>query len=82
MIRGFGDSWDRLMGVVIGLSVRLTWRRERTGSQGTNGEQANWQVAAGEGHKRSTWFPWVAESKKWHVRCCFAFLHQLKPWFD
>ncbi len=31
---------------------------------GTSGEQANWQVAAGEGHKRSTWFPWVAKYKK------------------
>lgn len=28
--------------------VWVTWRRVRAGSQGTNGEQANWQVAAGK----------------------------------
>lgn len=45
------------------------------GAQGINGEQANWQVATGEGHKRSPLFPWVAEYKKECVRLYFAFSH-------
>lgn len=47
------------------------------GSQGISGEQANWQVATGEGHKRS----WVAEYKK-ECEIIFSIFTSKISWFD
>jgi len=68
------------MCVVIGV---VNLEEGKMGSQGINGEQANWQVATGEGHKRSPRFPWVAEYKKKRVcEIIFCIFTSKTSWFD